>query len=96
MRRVAKRDDNEAEIVDALRRVGCLVERISGKGVPDLIVWSPFTWSIHLVEVKDGGKVKSARQLTEAQQAFHADWEQAPVHVVESVDAALSAVGATR
>lgn len=37
-RRNPRRDANEAAIVDALRRVGAEVWRLSGKGLPDLLV----------------------------------------------------------
>lgn len=92
-RRAARRDANEAAIVKALREVGCLVEPISGEGVPDLIVWAPEKMRIVLVEVKDGAKPPSARKLKPAQEKFHREWALAPVFVVSSVDEALAAVG---
>lgn len=92
----AKRDVNEPEIVEALEAVGCLVAKVSGAGVPDLIVWSPFQKRILLLEVKDGLKVASARKLKPDQVVFHAEWTAAgaPVIVVENKFAALKAVGA--
>lgn len=33
-----QRDENEPEIVDALRKAGYHVDRIDGEGVPDLLV----------------------------------------------------------
>ena len=40
MRRAARVDDNQGQIVDALRRVGCSVWSLAGvgKGFPDLAV----------------------------------------------------------
>ena len=38
MRQSAKRDGNEAEIVDALEACGASVQRIDAAGVPDLLV----------------------------------------------------------
>lgn len=96
MRRAPKRDANEAEIVAALRLVGCRVVQIDGKGVPDLLVWSPFHLLLLLLEVKDGSKSPSARALTEAQEVFHSEWSDAPIYVVKDVAEALRAVGATR
>jgi hypothetical protein len=93
MRRAAKRDANEPGIISALRAVGCLVQPLSGPGVPDLLVWSPWRRGLMLLEVKDGGKVPSARELTEAQRAWHGEWSQAPVEIVNGIDDALVAVG---
>jgi hypothetical protein len=45
-----------------------------------------------LVEVKDGAKPPSARQLTPDQERWHREW-RGPVAVVTSVDEALRAVG---
>lgn len=94
MRMRAKRDDNEAAIVKALRAMGCLVEFISGTGIPDLLVWSPFRKCILLLEVKDGDKSPARRRLRPEQLAFHTAWagSGAPVHVVESVQQALDVV----
>ena len=40
-RRAAKRDAAEPDIVSALEALGCVVWRVSGKGLPDLIVFHP-------------------------------------------------------
>lgn len=40
-RRAAKRDSNEPAIVSALEAHGCVVWRVSGKGLPDLVVFYP-------------------------------------------------------
>jgi hypothetical protein len=94
-RRAARRDKNESAVVAALRKSGCLVEPLSGEGVPDLLVWSPALSRIVLIEVKDGAKSPSQRRLTEQQQKFHAEWQAAGAHVVkaDSVTEALTAVG---
>jgi len=92
MRRSAKRDANEPEIIAALRAVGCLVQPLSAPGVPDLLVWSPWHRALVLLEVKDGSKPASARKLTSDQVAWHKAWDGAPVFVVTNVDDAIEAV----
>ena len=89
MRRAAKVDANQTEIVNALRQVGASVQSLAatGKGCPDLLVG--FRGKNLLLEVKDGGKVKSARKLTEDQVVWHQTW-RGKVYIVESVDQALN------
>jgi hypothetical protein len=91
MRRAARKDDNQQEIVDALRAAGCPVEVLSQEGLPDLLVGRGFRF--HLLEVKDGAKPPSAQQLTPAQVKFFEKWEGYPRFKVNSVDEALRAVG---
>ena len=98
MRRAAKTDANQAEIVRMLRLAGCGVLDLSkvGCGCPDLLVHSPsFPWRMTMLEVKDGSQPPSRRKLTPDQVKFHAEW-RAPIHVVKSVGEALDAVGIVR
>lgn len=89
MRRAAKRDDNEREIIKALEAVGCMVQQLSqGDGVPDLLVGVP-SGRLIVLEVKDGAKPKSSRKLTEKELAWHARWNRWPVFVVETVEDAV-------
>ena len=92
MRRAAKIDDNQPELVKALRKIGALVTLLSGvgDGVPDLLVWYRDKWS--LLEVKDGAKPPSARKLTPDQAKWHALHKDARVFVVSSVEEAIAAV----
>ncbi len=92
MRRAARVDDNQGQIVDALRRVGCSVWSLAGvgKGFPDLAVG--FRGRNLFLEVKDGSKPPCKRKLTPDEEAFHASW-RGHVAVVESVDDALKIVG---
>lgn len=94
MRRAAKVDDNQGDIVDALRAVGCTVQPLHavGKGCPDLLIGSPFSRANLLLEVKDGSKPPSARKLTRDQVLWHDAW-RGQVAVVTSVKEALEAVG---
>ena len=98
MRRAAKIDDNQPAIVKALRAHGCDVLSLAavGNGCPDLLVSRPYyPHHYFLLEVKDGEKSASRRELTPAQMKFHAEWK-GPIHIVTSVDEALDAVGIVR
>ncbi len=94
MRRAAKIDANQDQVVSALRSAGVLVLSMAalGKGVPDLLC--AFHGKLVLLEVKDGNKPPSARKLTQDQIEFHKAWAGVPLHVVESPWDALKAVGA--
>lgn len=83
-------DANHAEIVAALRKVGCKVVDLSGvgKGVPDLLVADRLR-RFWLVEVKDGSAIPSKRKLNKAQVKFHAEHADCPIAVVTSVAEAL-------
>lgn len=91
MRRAAKTDANQAEIVAALRAAGCAVQSLAavGSGVPD-ILWSR-NGRIGLMEIKDGKKSPSGRKLTTDQEEWHRDWK-GPIAIVESVEQALEAI----
>jgi hypothetical protein len=43
-----------------------------------------------LLEVKDGKKSPSRRQLTDAEQKFHEDWPGDNLHIVTSAEDALT------
>lgn len=91
MRRAAKVDANHSEIVAALRKIGATVTSTAtvGKGFPDLAVgWRGMTL---LLEIKDGAKPPSARQLTDDERKWHAEW-RGHADIVESVEQALRAV----
>ena len=92
MRRAGRVDANQAEIVKTLRACGCKVRILSplGDGIPDLLVGR--LGRNYLLEVKDGSKPPSARELTPAEWEFHETWT-GQACVVESVEEALRAVG---
>lgn len=81
-------DANQAEIVRALRAVGCSVFSLAGVGggCPDLLVGrGGATW---LLEVKrDGGAVRASQENAVA------SWRGGPWVVVRSPDEALRAIG---
>jgi hypothetical protein len=92
LRQAAKVDDNQAQIVKALRCIpGCTVQII---GQPyDLLVGFRGLW--HLLEVKDPTKPISDQCLTPPQIDTLAKIRgAAPVFVVKSTDEALAAIGA--
>jgi hypothetical protein len=92
MRRAAKVDRNQSEIVDALRQIGCTVQPLHavGAGCPDLMVG--YQGKTYALEVKDGLAPPSERKLTAAQVVWHRDW-RGHVSVVTSVKDALEAIG---
>jgi len=88
MRRANKIDANQNDIVAALRKAGATVRIISqGEGIPDLLVG--YKGETALLEVKDGNKVPSARQLTPAEKKFFDEWTGGVCSIVESVEDAL-------
>ena len=88
MRRASRVDENQAEIVKALRKAGATVRIITqGEGIPDLLVG--FKGETMLFEVKDGDKPPSARTLTKMEQDFFHEWRGGICAIVESVDDAL-------
>jgi hypothetical protein len=88
MRRAARRDDNEKEIIAAMREAGAYVKAINDEGLFDLLV--SYRGETMLIEVKDGAKPPSARRLTEAEQKFHDEWPGSNLYIINSVEEALS------
>ena len=85
MRRAAKADQNQPEIVAEFRRLGWTVAHTHqvGKGFPDIVVARADR--IELVEIKDGKKPPSARKLTPDEQQFHDAWPSG-IAIVTSVE----------
>lgn len=93
MRRAAKVDANQEQVVSALRAVGATVQTLAavGKGVPDLLVG--YQGKTLLLEVKDGNKPPSERRLTEDQLKWHGAWRGGPLAIVDGPEAALRMLG---
>ena len=91
MRRAARVDANQSDIIDALRKCGASVAVI--KEPVDLVVGIGGI-SI-LVEVKDGKKPKSAQKYTEQQVEFFATWRGSKARV-DSVEAAIRLIDVLR
>jgi Holliday junction resolvase len=96
MRLAAKTDANQTQITSALRAAGAQVQSLAavGKGVPDLLV--KYQGTFYLIEVKDGRKPPSKRQLTPDQVKWHEEWKCAFLGVVENPEQALKFIGAIK
>ena len=91
MRRAAKVDANQKEIVQALRKVGASVypTHMVGKGFPDIVVG--YKGINYLLEIKDGAKPPSKQRLTPDEVGFFEMWN-GTVHIVNSIDSAINIV----
>lgn len=74
MRKKARVDSNQKEIVEALKKIGCSVVSLApmGRGVPDLLVG--YKGHNYLLEIKDGTLPPSKQKLTEDEQKFFDSW----------------------
>jgi hypothetical protein len=94
MRR-ARVDDNQSQIVEAVRRAGGVWIPTAGDpkiGFDGIIAKAGKVW---IVEIKDGKKRNSQRRLTPAEAARKIQLEAVGVsyNVVESVEQALGLIG---
>lgn len=92
MRRAAKVDGNQTDIVDALRAAGCSVRITSavGSGFPDIVVGRAGV--TYLLEIKDGSLQPSRQKLTPDEREFANAW-RGHYAVAANIDEALAAVG---
>ena len=91
MRRAARIDRNQPEIVEALRKLGASVQPLhtAHDGIPDLLVG--FQGRNFLLEVKDGTKPPSARKLTSCQVQWPREWS-GQAAIVTSTEEAIALV----
>jgi len=91
VRRAAKTDRNQAEIVRALRQAGASVLCLHGvgQGCPDLAVG--FRGKNYFLEIKDGDLPPSKQALTEDEQDFFWSWD-GHYKLVTSVKEALEVI----
>jgi len=84
MKRAARIDENQPDIVHALRALGASVQPLHavGGGCPDLLVG--FRGRNFLLEVKNPDKPKGDQKLTPKQITWHTGW-QGQVSIVRSV-----------
>jgi hypothetical protein len=85
MRRAAKRDRVETEIVKALRHAGFSVEYLSGTDIPDLLLGKNRVCA--LAEVKTGNK-----PLRQGQAQWHRDWQGFPPFILRSLEDAVALI----
>lgn len=85
MRRAARRDDNEKEIVKALREAGAYVAYLDTPA--DLLIG--YMGRTIIFEVKDGNKPPSARKLTPNEQEFHDNWTGGELYIITCTQDAL-------
>ena len=90
MRRAARRDANEADIIKALRKTGASVAQIDGEDIPDLVVG--FRDRNFWIEVKDPAQPPSKRKLRDGQKLWHDTWRGQRA-VVETEEEALAVIG---
>lgn len=82
--------------MEGLRAVGAEVQSLAdvGRGCVDLAVAFRGRW--YMAEVKDGSLPPSKRALTEAEIEWHKKFGfKAPVHIWNSLEEALKAIGAS-
>lgn len=86
-------DNNQKDIVSALRKVGAsvLVCPAVATGFPDLIVG--FQGVVHLMEVKNPKTKYGRKGLSATQLHWAAEWKGGPVHLVRSEMEALGVLG---
>ena len=90
MKRAARTDANQTEIIKAFRRMGAVVLPTHQlKNAFDCLV--AFQGRLYIVEIKDGNKPPSARKLTEGELLCKSKFESVGVkyNVVESIDDAI-------
>lgn len=94
MRRAARVDKNQAEIVKTFRQMGAIVIITSQlKNAFDLLVC--YKGKTHIVEVKDGDEVPSKRKLTDGEIKCKIAVESVGVkyNIIKSVDEAIKFLG---
>jgi len=93
LRRAAKVDRNQPEIVKALRQMGATVLITSQlKNAFDILVG--YRKKLFIVEIKDGLLPPSARKLTEGELKCKEKFESVGVkyHVIKSIDEAIDMI----
>jgi hypothetical protein len=93
MRRKARIDNNQNEIVRQLRKIpgfSVAITSALGDGFPDAVVG--FRKKNLLIEIKDPKQPPSKRKLTEEEEKFHNSWT-GEIYVVHTVDDVLKIFG---
>jgi hypothetical protein len=89
LRRIARVDGNQADIVSALRKIGASVSptHTIGGGFPDLVVG--FRRRSVLFEVKDPKQPPSKRKLTDDEAIWFGNWK-GEAYVIETAEEAIA------
>lgn len=84
-------DANQNLIVKQLRKIGASVAITSmmGKGFPDLVIG--FRGKNFLIELKDGAKSKSRKELTDDERRFFITWK-GQIEICENLDEILKVI----
>jgi hypothetical protein len=91
MRRNARVDDNQTEIVNVLRGFGASVLITSQlKNAFDILVG--YEGVNYIMEIKDGKKPPSQRRLTKGEQKFKDEWLGGEYYVVHSPQEAINII----
>lgn len=93
MRKAARVDDNQKEIVKQLRQIPNLSIAITsqlGKGFPDFIIG--YKSLNYMIELKDGSKVESKRKLTPDEVIFHESWK-GQINVCNNIEEIFKLIG---
>ena len=95
MRRAARVDENQLEIVTAWRKAGATVTLLHavGDGCPDCLVG--YRGVNYLAEIKNPLKPKADRQLTPVQEVWHMMWRGQKA-IVTNVDEAIELISEKR
>lgn len=90
--RIRKVDSNQKRVMQLCRQIpGVSVVTIHtlGKGVPDLILG--YKGKNYLIELKDGAKSESRKQLTNDEKEFHDKW-QGQICIAEGIEDILKLI----
>lgn len=91
MRRAAKVDANQKQIVTALRRIGATVLITSQlKNCFDILVG--YNGVNFIMEIKDENQPPSKRRLTEGEAKFKDTWRGGDYYIVKNIDEALNTI----
>jgi RNase P/RNase MRP subunit p30 len=91
MRRNAKVDSNQKEIVTALRKYGATVLITSQlKNCFDIL--TGFNGINYIMEIKDGTLPPSKKRLTEGEDKFCKSWKGGKYYIVESIEQAIAII----
>ena len=91
MRRAARIDENQPEVVETFEKMGASVLHTHqlGQGAPDIVIG--YKNKNVLIEIKDSKKPPSKRRLTPDEEKFHKLWK-GDIRVVESADDAANII----